>query len=356
VDFVELKSPTKIIPLFEQELVLPSDEVRNQKKPTPYQQIQQRWNVHRTAPKKKKDRVPTVKPNALKNKEWNMIEYSLEIFPMWVDLPEIHGTEYSDMFEPEPAEEYDLTDVPLHQQTKAAAHQMCSANMSREVTTKEFEEYVATIEDKESKKAYERWWHKFGEVLDKETNLIYWRNDLHLRFKPSATGRKQIKDGLLHGCYESYVVTKEGREQEIEVSPDWFQQNISVHQVQKDWYEEHVDNYGRKEIGFLTMQGNDTDMDNGKEKTMEYLFDERQISKIRKYKREGTIEDNDRSCILKSAASALSFLGYHRLAFISCVTIWKMAGNLNMDLNFSKIVWTCQSWRNKKEEKFNSPS
>jgi hypothetical protein len=27
-----------------------------------------------------------------------------------------------------------------------------------------------------------------------------------------------------------------------------------------------------------------------------------------KYKREGTIEDNDRSCILKSAASALSFL------------------------------------------------
>jgi hypothetical protein len=124
------------------------------------------------------------------------------------------------MFEPEPAEEYNLTDVPLHQQTKATACQMCSANMSHKVTTKEFEEYVATIKDEESKKAYERWWHQSGVVLEKETNLTYWRNDLHLRFKPSATGRKQRKDGLLHGCYESYVVTKEGREQVVEVSPD----------------------------------------------------------------------------------------------------------------------------------------
>jgi hypothetical protein len=48
---------------------------------------------------------------------------------MWADPPEIHGTEYSDMFEPMPAEEYDLTDVPLHQQTKAAARQMCSARI-----------------------------------------------------------------------------------------------------------------------------------------------------------------------------------------------------------------------------------
>jgi hypothetical protein len=62
------------------------------------------------------------------------------------------------MFEPELAEEYNMTDVPLHQQTKAAARQMCSANMSRKVTTIEFEEYVATIEEEESKKAYKRWW------------------------------------------------------------------------------------------------------------------------------------------------------------------------------------------------------
>jgi hypothetical protein len=38
-----------------------------------------------------------------------------------------------------------------------------------------------------------------------------------------------------------------------------------------------------------------------------------------KYKREGTIlEDNDRSCVLKSAASAFSFLGYDRLVFNLC--------------------------------------
>jgi hypothetical protein len=184
-----------------------------------------------------------------------------------------------------------------------------------------------------------------------------------------------------------------------------------LHQVQKDWYEEHVDNNGRKEIGYLTIQGNDTVMEDGKEKTVEYIFDERQTSKIRyvpaktittaggkqkklperwrglirglnnqhdkfvwldwdwikknlsfsfvgfikdtrkgglegdvripegsaedhtqqmslhtttpgapkmKYKREGTIEDNDCSCVLKSAASALSFFGYDCLAFNLC--------------------------------------
>jgi hypothetical protein len=183
------------------------------------------------------------------------------------------------------------------------------------------------------------------------------------------------------------------------------------HRVQKDWNEEHVNDEGRKEIGFLTIQGNDTVMEDGKEKTMDYLFDARQIIKVRyvpaktittaggkqkklperwrglirgldsqrdefvwldrdwiqtnlsysfigfvkdtrrgglegyvripegsaedhtqqmslrtttqgapkmKYKREGTIEDNDRSCVLKSAASALSFLGYDRLAFNLC--------------------------------------
>jgi hypothetical protein len=224
-------------------------------------------------------------------------------------------------------------------------------------------------------------------------------------------------DCLLLGCYESYVVTKDGDEQVLEVTPDWVRRNISVqakeilHRVQKDWYEEHVANYGRKEISFLTIQGNDTVMEDGKEKTREYIFDERQISKIRyapaktittaggkqkklperwrglirglnnqrdkfvwldwdwiqknlsysfigfikdtrkgglegyvripegsaedhtrqmslrittpgapkmKYKREGTIEDNNRSCVLKSAASTLSFLGYDRLAFNLC--------------------------------------
>jgi hypothetical protein len=50
--------------------------------------------------------------------------------------------------------------------------------------------------------------------------------------------------------------------------------------VQTDWYEEHFNEEGREEIGFLTIQGNDTVMEDGKEKTVEYLFNERQISKI----------------------------------------------------------------------------
>jgi hypothetical protein len=39
---------------------------------------------------------------------------------------------------------------------------------------------------------------------------------------------------------------------------------------------------------------------------------------VLKYKRCWTIEDNDCSCVLKSAASALSYLGYDRLAFQLC--------------------------------------
>jgi hypothetical protein len=39
-----------------------------------------------------------------------------------------------------------------------------------------------------------------------------------------------------------------------------------LHRVQKDWYEEHVNDAGRKEIGFLTIHGNDTAMEDGKEK------------------------------------------------------------------------------------------
>jgi hypothetical protein len=62
--------------------------------------------------------------------------------------------------------------------------------MSRKVTTKEFEEYVATIEDKESKKANERWWHQ---------SVWFWRRKLI-----SHIGEMIFifdSDGLLHGCY-----------------------------------------------------------------------------------------------------------------------------------------------------------
>jgi hypothetical protein len=94
---------------------------------------------------------------------------------------------------------------------------------------------------------------------------------------------------MLHGVYESKVITEDGREQVVEVAPDWVMDNItakarrSLHQVQKDWNEEHVDNTGRKEAGFLTLQGNDTILtEDGQKKVMLYeLEDKRQISKVR---------------------------------------------------------------------------
>jgi hypothetical protein len=190
-----------------------------------------------------------------------------------------------------------------------------------------------------------------------------------------------------------------------------------LHRFSRDWNEQHVDRNGRVEKGFLTLEGMDTKLKDGKEQDVQYLLeDKRQISKIRyvpsktikttvekkivdkvlperwrglirglngdpdvfvwlewdwveenlskqfigfirtsrnagkegyvripegaaadhtehmsqciqlnsgsepilKYKRKGDIEDNDRSCVLKSAASAMSYLGYDRLAFILC--------------------------------------
>jgi hypothetical protein len=74
-----------------------------------------------------------------------------------VPPPEIHGTKYKDIVEKNSVENFDLSDMPLHQRNKAAARKMCSANMSRETTTKKIEEYIATIDDKGTKKAFERW-------------------------------------------------------------------------------------------------------------------------------------------------------------------------------------------------------
>jgi hypothetical protein len=88
--------------------------------------------------------------------------------------------------------------------------------------------FVATIKDKDSKRAYERWWHQSGCHVEKEANLTGWRNDLYLRFVPSPTGRLQNKYGLLHGAYQSRVVTEEGEVQVVEVAPDWVHRNVDV--------------------------------------------------------------------------------------------------------------------------------
>jgi hypothetical protein len=34
-----------------------------------------------------------------------------------------------------------------------------------------------------------------------------------------------------------------------------------------------------------------------------------------RYQRGGTVQDNDRTCVLKAAASSLFYLGYERIAF-----------------------------------------
>jgi hypothetical protein len=49
-----------------------------------------------------------------------------------------------------------------------------------------------------------------------------------------------------------------------------------------EWNEQHVDRDGRMETatGYLTLEGNDTAMENGKEAIVEYKLDDRQISKI----------------------------------------------------------------------------
>jgi hypothetical protein len=420
VELIEEEEEEDVVPLFEQELILPEDEIRTRNQPKLYQQVQMGPKKSNSVTKKKKiDHVPVVKPNALKKKKWNMIENSLEIFPRWAAPPQINGIKYSNFYDPIPASEYDLKDVPLHQQSKKEARKMCSANMSREFTQKEFKAFVATIKDEDSKKAYERWWHQSGGQVEKEANLTYWRNDLYLRFVPSSTGRLQNKDGLLHGAYQSRVVTAEGEVQVVEVAPDWVHRNVDedaqeiIHRVNKEWNEQHIDLNGRVESGFLTLEGNDTMKDkDGKVLMIDYKWDDRQISKVRyvppktftttkglektfperwrglirglndesdhfvwlesdwinknlstdfigflkttrmagvegyvripegsaedqtqqmlspcaklpgapklKYRRAGTVEDNDRSCVLKSASSALSYLGYDRLAYLLC--------------------------------------
>jgi hypothetical protein len=47
-----------------------------------------------------------------------------------------------DIFEKNSAENFDWSDLPLHQRNNAAAHKMCSANMSCETTTKRIEDYI----------------------------------------------------------------------------------------------------------------------------------------------------------------------------------------------------------------------
>jgi hypothetical protein len=100
-------------------------------------------------------------------------------------------------------------------------------------------------------------------------------------------GRKQRKDGLLHGTYKAHIEIKDGSVHVSEVAaPDWVLCNILgtareiLHRVSRERNERHIDRDGRTETGYLTLEGNDSEMENGKETTVEYMLDDRQISKI----------------------------------------------------------------------------
>jgi hypothetical protein len=67
-----------------------------------------------------------------------------------------------------------------------------------------------------------------------------------------------------------------------------------------------------------------------------------------KYRRKGSVEDNDRSCVLKSAASALSFLGYERLAFYLCNDI---SSGMKLDSGFEFFQHCMEPNRLQKKER-----
>jgi hypothetical protein len=84
-----------------------------------------------------------------------------------------------------------------------------------------------------------------------------------------------------------HVVAKDGSVHVSEVAPDWVLCNILgtareiLYRVSMEWNERHIDRDRRMETGYLTLEGNDSVMENGKETTVEYMLDDRQISKIR---------------------------------------------------------------------------
>jgi hypothetical protein len=69
LEFIDLQPPKPDVPLFEQELVLPSDELRTRKKPTVYQPIHQGPKVSKAGIKKKitKSLLSNATPSRIKN-------------------------------------------------------------------------------------------------------------------------------------------------------------------------------------------------------------------------------------------------------------------------------------------------
>ena len=217
-----------------------------------------------------------------KNKYFRLADLQgARLFSRWVAPPQTKGPAYAE-FQRQHVHANSKSDrlkgVPSHQQNKSEARVLVNRELGRQKTQFEMEKFVKTLASEEEQMAWRTWWHQSGQDVNNEVELTYWLNDIHLRFKPSPTGRKEREDGTLHGKYEAYVVTPEGEKKYFEVLGDWVRKNISeaarevIHRVATDTNFRLTDKHGRTEHGFLSLDGNDgTDA----------IFDHRQISMIR---------------------------------------------------------------------------
>jgi hypothetical protein len=161
-------------------------------------------------------------------KDWQ-IPPSHEIFPMWVKKPEGKHMSYAafqDMHQGPDTRHYNTAGKPAHQQTKKAARQICSENMMRPTNKKELQKNLRKIEDEEEKEAYQHWYDNTENIVENEASLTYWKDDLHLKFKPSTEGERE-RPGELHGTFEACVLTEDGHKRVMEVADDWVKKNIS---------------------------------------------------------------------------------------------------------------------------------
>ena len=122
--------------------------------------------------------------------------------------------------------------------------------------------------DEESKLAYKQWWEQSKKHVEIEAQLTYWRNNLHIRLKPTLHGRKERRDGTLHGTYEACIEDDNGNVRIVEVADDWVHANISgeaieiIHRVSDDVHTLHADKTGRVDYGFVSIlnyEGEDTE-------------------------------------------------------------------------------------------------
>ena len=411
----------KEVPLFEQEVDpnLSRDE-RKRKVPLVFQPIQPSL-IKKPKPLKKAQPLPRMKQAVFEAEKFPLIKKTSELFPRWIDPPQKgRRLSYARFFKQHTRkpEEYLLDGVPSHQRTEKNARRMCSLNMKRPPTQDLMKKKVETFTDKGDAEAYKVWWNKSGHLVSTEALLTYWRNDLHLRFKPAEVGKKERPDGTVHGTYEALIVTPGGEQKVVEVAADWVKNNVSeeargiIHRVSTDLNSVQIRDNMFGERGFITVENND--LKPNRDLSFE---DKRQVSMIRylpakkivttqgnevtvpekwrgvikheefnaqgdpgecvdldtdwveenigdelqafvksmrdygttgyvripegapadhagclesnpdaprlRYTRQGSVADNDRTCVLKGAASCLCYLGYKRIAHILCNDLGK---------------------------------